>query len=542
MNHFLPSKPLFLASARWRLFSLAMVLGGASATQAQTTTPFACTAGKSYILQDDPTYAIEVNVATGATTATSAAVVSANQNSSNIRRVNAVGYNQKDSYIWGLLINANQLVQVGGDFKSNLYTVSGLSGQGVNAVVGDVSPTGIMYLTRGGSTGGNATDNNGQALTIYSIDLTKPSGSNPTTYAATSFGTLPISTADAPIYINDWAASPVDGHLYAIYATINSTAPTYKTKALTLYRILTKAVTATNGTTMAAGTFQTLGTVVPESASGATNPIVASNYASAYMDASGNFYIISSDNGYTYRINTPDTAPFSTTSTAATANFTGYYIGTGPMGGNANVDGARCAASAIAPTPLPVTLASLVATAAPNRSVQLAWTTASEQNNAFFEVQRSLDDHIFAAVGQVAGHQTTTQASAYSFADAAPGPAATHYYRLRQVDLDGTSHFSPVRAVSLAAGSSPVQLAVAPNPTTPDNLRVQVQYAGAEAAPATFTVQTLLGQTLLAQPVSLQPGANVLTPALKLLPGAYWLSLRGSAALGQQGVRVLVGN
>ncbi|RYY19840.1 MAG: hypothetical protein EOO36_04865 [Cytophagaceae bacterium] len=145
-------------------------------------------------------------------------------------------------------------------------------------------------------------------------------------------------------------------------------------------------------------------------------------------------------------------------------------------------------------------------------------------------------------MGQVAGHQTSTQASAYSFVDATPGPEATHYYRLRQVDLDGTSTFSPVRVVSLAAGSSPVQLAVAPNPTTPDNLRVQVQYAGTEAASATLTVRSLLGQTLLAQPVALQPGANVLTPALKLAPGAYWLGLSGGGTLGQQGVRVLVGN
>lgn len=525
-----------LRAVRQHGLSLAFLLGGVSVGQAQTTTPFVCTAGKSYILQDDPTVAIEVNVSTGATTATSGPVVSS---SSTIKRVNAVGYNQKDNYIWGLLINGNKLVQVGGDFNSNLYPVTGLSGEGVNAVVGDVSPAGIMYITRGGSTGGKATDNNGQALTIYSIDLTKASGSNPTTYAATVFGVLPASTSSAPVFINDWAASPIDGHLYAIYATI---AAANNSAALTLFRILTKAATAANGTAMAAGTLQTLGTVVPETASGAANSIAASNYASSYMDASGNLFVISSDNGYTYRINTPNTAPLSTTSTATTANFTGYYIGTGPKGGNSNVDGARCAASAIAPTPLPVTLSSWAATTAPNRSVQLSWATASEQHNDHFEVQRSPDGRIFTAVGQVAGHQTTMQASTYAFVDAAPGPEATYYYRLRQVDLDGTSTFSPVRLVNLTAGSSPVLLTAAPNPATPDNLRVQVQYAGTAAAPATLTVQSLLGQTLLAQPVALQPGANVLTPVLKLAPGAYWLTLSGGAAVGQQGVRVLVGN
>nr|GFD60764.1 hypothetical protein [Tanacetum cinerariifolium] len=79
--------------------------------------------------------------------------------------------------------------------------------------------------------------------------------------------------SSAPVFINDWAVSPVDGHLYAIYATIAAAGnPT----ALTLFRVLTKAATAANGTAMAAGTLQTLGTVVPENTSGAANSIAAS--------------------------------------------------------------------------------------------------------------------------------------------------------------------------------------------------------------------------------------------------------------------------
>ncbi|RZJ93104.1 MAG: hypothetical protein EOO60_05910 [Hymenobacter sp.] len=513
--------------------SLAFAVGITSVAQAQTTTPFACRAGQSFIFQGTATYAIQINTATGQQVGSNSNAVIAS--SSGNQRLNAVGYNQKDNYIWGLQYgttnSVNNLVQVGGDFNSNLYTVSGLSGDAVNCVIGDVSANGIMYITRGGSTGGGATNNNTNALTIYSIDLTAPAGTNPSSYTARPFATLPVYSASNPVFINDWAISPVDGHLYSIYATIaggSSTNPA----ALTIFRILTKAVTV-GSSTLPAGTLQTIGRAVADNATGATNAITASNYASSFMDASGNYYVISSDNGYTYRINTPNTAPFDGTQT----NFTGYYLGTGPTGGQANVDGARCAAAA----PLPVTLVSFDATAAPNRSVQLAWTTASEQNNDYFEVQHSLDGRMFAAIGKVVGHQTTAQASTYFFTAPNPGVEAVHYYRLRQVDLDGTSTFSPVRAVSLAAGSSLVQLTVAPNPTTPDNLRVRVQYAGTEAAPATLTVQSLLGRTLLTQPVSVQPGANVLIPTLKLAPGAYWLSLNG-AALGQQGVRVLVGN
>jgi hypothetical protein len=133
------------------------------------------------------------------------------------------------------------------------------------------------------------------------------------------------------------------------------------------------------------------------------------------------------------------------------------------------------------------------------------------------------------------------QASAYSFVDAAPGSAATHYYRLRQVDLDGTSTFSPVQTVALAPVSSTAQLVVAPNPTTANNLQAQVQYAGQAASSATLTVQDMLGQTSFIQAVVLQPGANAFAPATHLAPGAYWLTLRG-ASLSTPGVRILVGD
>jgi hypothetical protein len=122
----------------------------------------------------------------------------------------------------------------------------------------------------------------------------------------------------------------------------------------------------------------------------------------------------------------------------------------------------------------------------------------------------------------------------------APGDAATYYYRLRQVDFDNSFSFSPVRAIGLAAGNSSVQVAVAPNPTTTGLLRVQAQYAGTTPVSAMLTVRTLLGQTLLTQAVTMQPGDNVFTPSAALAPGVYWLSLSGEAVTGAPSIRVLI--
>ncbi|MGI4741217.1 MAG: T9SS type A sorting domain-containing protein [Janthinobacterium lividum] len=97
--------------------------------------------------------------------------------------------------------------------------------------------------------------------------------------------------------------------------------------------------------------------------------------------------------------------------------------------------------------PLPVTLTSFVARRQV-AAVRLSWTTAVEQNNARFDVQRSLDGHLFATVATVAGQGTATQAHQYATLDLAP-PAGTLYYRLAQVDTDGRPTYSPV--VALAA-------------------------------------------------------------------------------------------
>ena len=118
----------------------------------------------------------------------------------------------------------------------------------------------------------------------------------------------------------------------------------------------------------------------------------------------------------------------------------------------------------LAGTPLPVELAAFSAEAR-GPVAHLAWTTATEKNNAGFEVEASADGRVFRRLGWVAGQGSSSVAHAYQFADgtlaAATGPQV--YYRLRQLDIDGTATFSPVRTVAAPAGRL-AQLQLWPNP------------------------------------------------------------------------------
>ncbi|MDO7852483.1 DUF4886 domain-containing protein [Hymenobacter convexus] len=163
-------------------------------------------------------------------------------------------------------------------------------------------------------------------------------------------------------------------------------------------------------------------------------------------------------------------------------------------------------------TPLPVALVSVAAQRLA-AGVQVRWATASESNNARFEVQRSANGSSFATVATVPGKGTTTQPATYACLDQR-APAGQLYYRLRQVDFDGTATFSPVVAVAEA----PPEPALFPNPA-----RELVVLAGPAAT--AYRVRTPLGQ-LVAQGRLANGTATV--PLAGLAPGCYLIELQSA--------------
>lgn len=117
----------------------------------------------------------------------------------------------------------------------------------------------------------------------------------------------------------------------------------------------------------------------------------------------------------------------------------GFYL-------QATLDHFTIFAASTEPFALPVDLVSFKGTALETHNL-LEWETASEYNNAYFEVQRSADGKTFTPVGEhVAGTGDSRNLSAYRFTDNAPA-TGVNYYRLKQVDWDGTFVLSRMIAV-----------------------------------------------------------------------------------------------
>ncbi len=78
-----------------------------------------------------------------------------------------------------------------------------------------------------------------------------------------------------------------------------------------------------------------------------------------------------------------------------------------------------------------------------NNDVQLNWATATEINNDYFEVQRSDDGVNFVEIAKIQGNGTINQKVEYSYLDKKSSLKAS-FYRLRQVDYDGTYAYSQI--------------------------------------------------------------------------------------------------
>ena len=99
--------------------------------------------------------------------------------------------------------------------------------------------------------------------------------------------------------------------------------------------------------------------------------------------------------------------------------------------------------------PLPVSMVSFTGTAT-KLGNELSWITASEQNNAYFSIERSTDGRTFDSIGRADGQGTTNLQNNYTFIDEHPVTGTINYYRLRQVDDNGWYTNSNVVALQTA--------------------------------------------------------------------------------------------
>ncbi len=172
-------------------------------------------------------------------------------------------------------------------------------------------------------------------------------------------------------------------------------------------------------------------------------------------------------------------------------------------------------------TPLPIRMVSFYGqhTPAGNR---LAWETASEQDNDYFKVQRSLDGRQWEDIGKVEGSGTSHTPKAYAYLDIDKLPNIT-YYRLEQVDFNGDAFLTEPIAIDKGMNRAFELIAYHPNPVL-DNLTIE--YYTSEEAETRFLVVDLSGRVLSGQTQESRMGKNRFQLDTSTLdPGLYFFTI-----------------
>jgi hypothetical protein len=146
---------------------------------------------------------------------------------------------------------------------------------------------------------------------------------------------------------------------------------------------------------------------------------------------------------------------FIATSTTHTINFTSNTSGTC----NLILDNLTLNVT----SPLPIELMDFTAQLQDKRTVALAWQTASEKNNDYFTVERSIDGENWIAIQEIKGAGNSNSVLSYDAEDIL-NEQGTFYYRLKQTDYDGEFTYSMIRSVDCSTASAAIS--IYPNPTT----------------------------------------------------------------------------
>ncbi len=171
---------------------------------------------------------------------------------------------------------------------------------------------------------------------------------------------------------------------------------------------------------------------------------------------------------------------------------------------------------------LPVTLDKFTATLT-NTGVACTWQTLQEVNLDHFEIERSVDAINYIVAGKVKATGDSHQSLTYSFSDRVLDnfPIGKIYYRLRNIDKDGSSTYSNVASVVY---NKLLSIVVSPNPAR-EYLNVTLN---SPEQKVTIRILNISGATVIKKTAHLFNGINTVQINLvNLAAGKYFMAVEG---------------
>ncbi len=181
---------------------------------------------------------------------------------------------------------------------------------------------------------------------------------------------------------------------------------------------------------------------------------------------------------------------------------------------------------------LPVELTAFKAEATDQQQTQLTWSTSQELNSAYFSVERSKDGKSFEAIKTVNAQGQSNVTKNYSYLDTNP-TYGVNYYRLKQIDTDGTIH--SLRMVSVVIDSPENRLhAVYPNPSRGESFAIKVQDTNTNVK-----MMSSQGVEIAVTANQVEGSTIQITPSYRLQSGTYLLRIQDRSGVYTKKVMIL---
>ncbi len=174
---------------------------------------------------------------------------------------------------------------------------------------------------------------------------------------------------------------------------------------------------------------------------------------------------------------------------------------------------------------LPVTLLDFSVSEEASQVI-LKWVTAEEFNSECFKVERSFDGMRYEEIARVEAAGTTIETTYYVYADMEIFGDRTVYYRLKQMDFDGSLFCSSVEVINLSA--PPKQpIAISPNPIS-SNECLYIKLGSVEDRiyeNLQLTIYNTLGEVVATKKEvdSIAAGDETFIDFPTVMPGTYYL-------------------
>lgn len=203
-------------------------------------------------------------------------------------------------------------------------------------------------------------------------------------------------------------------------------------------------------------------------------------------------------------------------------------IGNGPAewdSSDGNVSGPWIISNGSSNSTLPIELVSFTAACA-EAGVGIDWQTLTETNSSFFELQTSEDAMDWTTLATLKSQGNSITKYNYHYLDQSIRKPGLVYYRLKQVDTDGSWKLFPAVDVNCGASFAPNDMKVYPNPAQTE-VSIQLISKAADAN-AVLTCTDAFNRVVFELPLNLHEGHNTMSCELKIPKGLYLLSVKSA--------------